>query len=93
MTETHHPPDAFARWTILALALAAVFALTGIAVGGDIGLVLDSVSLLLLGTLPTLRVAVLTVRWARSGDRRYALAAVALLLLMAIGVLVIAAWR
>ena len=86
-------PDVFSRWTSLALALAAVCALIGVATGGGFGRALDSVSLLLLGTLPVLRVAVLSVRWSRSGDRRYASAAVALLLLMAMGVVVIAVWR
>lgn len=93
MTETRNAPDALARWTRLALGLAAVSALIGVSVRGDLGLVFDSVSLLLLGTLPTLRVMVLAARWARGGDRRYASAAMALLFLMAIGVAVITTWR
>lgn len=85
--------DVLVRWTEFALVLAAVSALVGVVVSGDIGLVLDSVSLLLLGTLPASRVVVLAVRWSRSGDRKYASAAVALLLLMAVGVVVVSAWR
>jgi len=87
-----NPAGALARWTGLALVLAAVSALVGVLVGGDVGLVLDSVSLLLLGTLPALRVVVLAVGWSRSGDRKYANAAVALLLLMAVGVIVVSVW-
>jgi len=85
--------DHLARWTNIALVLAAIAALLGIVLRGDIGLVLDTIALLLLGTLPALRVVVLAVRWERSGDRRYVTAAVALLLLMTIGVMVVAIWR
>ncbi len=84
---------AFTRWTGVALVLAAATAILGTAIRGDIGRLFDSVSLLLLGTLPSLRVVVLAVRWARNGDRRYASAAVALVFLMGIGVVVVAVWR
>jgi uncharacterized membrane protein len=50
-------------------------------------------ALVLLSTLPVLRVGVLAVSWARAGDRRYAAAAVMLELLMAVGVFVVAVWR
>ena len=93
MTETHGQADALVRWTNIALGLAAPLALIGVIVRGDIGTTLDSAALLLLGSLPTLRVVTMAVRWARSGDRRYATAAVALLLLMAIGVVVVSVWR
>lgn len=91
MSQPHH--DHLARWTNIALVLAAIAALLGIVLRGDIGLVLDTIALLLLGTLPALRVVVLAVRWERSGDRRYTTAAVTLLLLMTIGVMVVAIWR
>lgn len=91
MSQPHH--DHLARWTTIALVLAAITALLGIVLRGDIGLALDTIALLLLGTLPALRVVVLAVRWERSGDRRYSRAAVALLLLMTIGVVVVAIWR
>lgn len=91
MSQPHH--DHFARWTNIALVLAAIAALLGIVLRGDIGLALDTIALLLLGTLPALRVVVLAVRWERSGDRRYTTAAVTLLLLMTIGVMVVAIWR
>ena len=91
MSQPHH--DHFARWTNIALVLATIAALLGIVLRGDIGLALDTIALLLLGTLPALRVVVLAVRWERSGDRRYTTAAVTLLLLMTIGVMVVAIWR
>ena len=91
MSQPHH--DHLARWTNIALVLAAIAALLGTVLRGDIGLALDTIALLLLGTLPTLRVVVLAVRWERSGDRRYTTAAVTLLLLMTIGVMVVAIWR
>ena len=91
MSQPHH--DHLARWTNIALVLAAIAALLGIVLRGDIGLALDTIALLLLGTLPALRVVVLAVRWERSGDRRYTTAAVTLLLLMTIGVMVVAIWR
>lgn len=91
MSQLHH--DHLARWTNIALVLAAIAALLGIVLRGDIGLALDTIALLLLGTLPALRVVVLAVRWERSGDRRYTTAAVTLLLLMTIGVMVVAIWR
>lgn len=91
MSQPYH--DHLARWTNIALVLAAIAALLGIVLRGDIGLVLDTIALLLLGTLPALRVVVLAVRWERSGDRRYTTAAVTLLLLMTIGVMVVAIWR
>lgn len=87
------PGGALARWTGVALVLAAATAILGIAIRGDIGRSFDSVSLLLLGALPPLRVVVLAVGWSRSGDRKYANAAVALLLLMAVGVIVVSVWR
>lgn len=85
--------DHLARWTNVALVVAASAALIGVILRGDMGVALDVVALLLLGTLPALRVAVLAVRWGRSGDRRYATAAIGLLLLMVIGVVVVATWR
>lgn len=91
MSQPYH--DHLARWTNFALVLAAIAALLGIVLRGDIGLALDTIALLLLGTLPALRVVVLAVRWERSGDRRYTTAAVTLLLLMTIGVMVVAIWR
>lgn len=91
MIHPHH--DYLVRWTNTALVLAAIVALLGIVLRGDIGLALDTVALLLLGTLPALRVVVLAVRWERSGDRRYTAAAMALLLLMTIGVVLAAIWR
>lgn len=91
MSQPHH--DHLARWTNIALVLATIAALLGIVLRGDIGLALDTIALLLLGTLPALRVVVLAVRWERSGDRRYTTAAVTLLLLMTIGVMVVAIWR
>lgn len=91
MSQPHQ--DHLARWTNIALVLATIAALLGIVLRGDIGLALDTIALLLLGTLPALRVVVLAVRWERSGDRRYTTAAVTLLLLMTIGVMVVAIWR
>jgi len=85
--------DRLSRWTHVALICSAAAALLGVLIRGDEGVALDTLALLLLGTLPGLRVATLAVRWARAGDRRFASAAVALLLLMSVGVLVVAVWR
>jgi hypothetical protein len=73
------------RWTSTALVAAGVAAAMGVLIGGDIGLGLDVLALVLLGTLPALRVAVLSVYWARARDMKFSAAAGALLLLMAIG--------
>ena len=90
---SHAHRDHLARWTNVALVFAAAAAMIGVILRGDIGFALDTISLLLLGTLPALRVAVLAMRWGRSGDRRYAAAAIGLLFLISIGVLVVASWR
>ena len=73
------------RWTSVSLIAAGVSAALGILLGGDIGLVLDVIALLLLGTLPALRVAILAVSWTRVRDFRFATAAFSLLLLMMLG--------
>ena len=80
--------DRMSKWTNIALVLAAASSLVGVILRGDAGLALDWLALVLLGTLPTLRVLVLAVRWAGSGDRRYASAAVCLISLMFLGVAV-----
>lgn len=85
--------DFVARSTSVVLALVATTALVGVVVRGDIGLALDTVSLVMLGSLPVARVATLAVRWARDGDAPFAAAAAALLALMVIGVVVVTAWR
>ena len=91
MTTQHR--DGLSRFTSVALVIAAVAALVGVLVRGEVGVALDTVALCLLGALPALRVAVLAARWSREGDRRFALAAVTLLLLMSLGVAVVAVWR
>ena len=73
------------RWTSTALVAAGIASAMGVLIGGDIGLGLDVLALVLLGTLPALRVAVLSVSWARSRDVKFSVAAGALLLLMAVG--------
>ena len=91
MTTRHR--DGLSRFTAVALFVAAAAALVGVLVRGEVGVALDTVALCLLGVLPALRVAVLAARWSREGDRRFSFAAVALLLLMSIGVAVVAVWR
>jgi len=91
MSEAHL--DWLTRWTNLALATAACSAVVGILVRGNVGAALDAIALVLLGTLPALRVMVLAARWGHDGDRRYAIAAVGLLLMMTFGVVVVARWR
>jgi hypothetical protein len=71
----------------------AIFIDGDMIVRGDIAHTLNTVALVLLGALPVLRVVALAVSWARAGDRRYAAAAVMLVLLMAVGVFVVAVWR
>jgi len=73
------------RWTSMALIAAGVSAALGILLGGDIGRVLDVIALLLLGTLPALRLVILAVSWTRVRDFRFATAAFSLLLLMMLG--------
>jgi uncharacterized membrane protein len=82
-----------AKWTTTAVVLAALTASAGVIARGDIARTLSAMALVLLSTLPVLRVVALAVSWARAGDRRYAAAAVVLVALMAVGVLVVAVWR
>lgn len=82
-----------ARWTTTAVVLAALAATAGVIVRGHIAHTLNTAALVLLTTLPVLRVVALAVSWARAGDRRYAAAAVMLVSLMAVGVLTVAVWR
>jgi hypothetical protein len=82
-----------AKWTTTAVVLAALTASAGVIARGDIARTLSAMALVLLSTLPVLRVGVLAASWARAGDRRYAAAAVMLISVMAIGVLVVAVWR
>lgn len=82
-----------AKWTTTVIVLAALAATAGVIVRGHIAPTLNTAALVLLSTLPVLRVAALAVSWARAGDRRYAAAAVMLVSLMAVGVLVVAVWR
>jgi uncharacterized membrane protein len=82
-----------AKWTTTAVVLAALSAFAGVIMRGDISQMFNITALVLLGALPVLRVVALAVSWARAGDRRYAAAAVLLVLLMAVGVFVVAVWR
>ena len=82
-----------AKWTTTVIVLAALAATAGLIVRGDIAYTLNTAALVMLGALPVLRVVALAVSWACAGDRRYAAAAVMLILLMAVGVLVVAIWR
>lgn len=85
--------DAFARITSGVLVVAVVAAAIGVAVAGDFGRALDSLAVIALAALPPLRVVVLAVRWTRMGDRRYATAALGLLVAMTVAVTVVATWR
>jgi len=85
--------DAFARITTGVLVVAVISAAVGVVVAGDFGRVLDSLAVIALAALPGLRVVVLAVRWARAGDRRYAAAALGLLVAMMVAVAVVATWR
>jgi uncharacterized membrane protein len=82
-----------AKWTTTVIVLAALAASAGVISSGDIAHTLNTAALVLLGALPVLRVVALAVSWARAGDRRYAAAAMMLVLLMAVGVFVVAVWR
>lgn len=82
-----------AKWTTTAVVLAALPAFAGVIMRGDIKQIFNITALVLLGALPVLRVVALAVSWARAGDRRYAAAAMMLVLLMAVGVFVVAVWR
>lgn len=77
------------RWTSMSLVTAGVAAASGVLLRGDIGPWLDVFALLLLGTLPALRVVVLAVSWSRTRDFAFAAAAVVLLLLMLLGTMLV----
>jgi len=81
------------RWNSAAIVLSCLAAAIGVIVRGDIGLAFDIVALLLLATLPTLRVAVLTASWVRAGDLRFALSAIALLVVMTLGTVLVMVFR
>lgn len=81
------------RWTTRLIVAATVAAALGVMMRGDTGAWLDSAALLLLGGLPILRVGALAMQWSRDGDRRFAAAAGALLVLTLFGVGVVALLR
>ena len=85
--------DFLARWTTTALGLAAAASVAGVVLRGDAGALLDTSALVLLCTLPTVRVVALAVRWRRSGDTRFAGAAAGLLAVMAAGVVLVVVSR
>ena len=69
----------------IALGGAFVLALGGAFVPGPVGTACAVAALVVLAGAPVVRVAWLTVDWARMGDRRYALVGVALLVVLATG--------
>jgi hypothetical protein len=75
----------FLRWSLLVTAVAAVLA---VVLGSDDGGTPARIMVALLIALPLLRIAWLTLRWARLGDWRFALAGVGLLSVVAAGALV-----
>ncbi|MCD9624362.1 hypothetical protein [Rhabdothermincola salaria] len=69
----------------VALGLAFVLALGGAFLPGRAGTASAVAALVVLAGAPVVRVAWLTIDWARTGDRRFALVGGALLVVLATG--------
>jgi membrane protease YdiL (CAAX protease family) len=74
------------RFLVALVALAGVMALAAVLLPGAAGEVAGAIALGLVIAAPLARVAWLGVRWWRKGDRRFALTALAVLLVVAVGV-------
>lgn len=70
------------------LAVAAALAVAALILPGQAGRMASQLLLGILIAAPLLRVAYLSLRWLRRGDRRYAAAGALLLLVTAVGVVV-----
>jgi cytochrome c oxidase subunit IV len=76
-----------AGWLRWATIVTLVLALAGVVTPGSVGRGLDTAAVVTVVAVPLLRVAALAVRWLREGDRRFALVALALLGIVAVGAL------
>lgn len=75
----------WSAWLERAAVGAFVLAAAAVAVPGDVGEALAVALVALLVATPLVRVALAAVRFSRIGDRRYALVATALLVIVAAG--------
>jgi hypothetical protein len=79
------PPAHLGRALRAALGVALVAALAGMAGDGPAHRAAAAIAIGLVVVVPLVRVAALTVGWARLGDRRFMLAGVALLAVIGAG--------
>lgn len=77
----------------VAVLVAALCALVGVVLQGDVGLGLDAVALVIVVAIPLLRVVHLALRWTRERDTVFALAAWGLVTLAITGAGMLALWR
>ncbi|MEY4400710.1 MAG: hypothetical protein RL072_575 [Actinomycetota bacterium] len=75
------------------VVVAGLSALSGLVLGGSLGRALDVAAISSLALAPAVRVVLLTVAWGRARDYRYAIASVALLILIAVSIVGTAVWR
>ncbi len=74
------------RFLVVAVVAAAGAAVLALVVPGSVGQAAAVVAVAIVIVAPLVRVAWLASRWFRKGDRRFALAAVAVLAVVAVGV-------
>lgn len=82
-----------ASWLRLSIRVLAVLATVGLLVPGNVGSAASALAVILLITVPLVRVVGIIVRLAREHDRRFVLVGVALLSAAALGVLISAFLR
>lgn len=82
-----------ASWLRLSIRVLAVLATVGLLVPGNVGSAASTLAVILLITVPLVRVVGIIVRLAREHDRRFVLVGVALLSAAALGVLISAFLR
>lgn len=80
--EPEQPAGAMVRALSAAAAVGFVLAVLGAALPGRTGSSIAAAAIVLVVAVHPARVVVLGLRWAKAGDRRFALAASALLVLM-----------
>lgn len=77
--------DALGRWLGVGLWATVLATLLAVLVGGAVGDAFGTAAIVVLVAVPLARVAWFVLRWARRGDRRYALVGAGVLLVVAVG--------